>query len=75
MHFHIFLARKCIFSNKTFNNEDILQKFLNFLENYFKNFKFSIFMEPPYKLRELSYECYYILYKFIKRLNKIGLDP
>ena len=46
-----------------------------FSKFYFKNFNFSIFMEQPYKSREISDECYYLLYKFIKNLNKTGLDP
>ena len=31
-------------------------------------------MESPYKSNEISYQCCYLLEKFIKNLNKIGLD-
>ena len=31
-------------------------------------------MELPYKSKEISDECYYLLQEFIKKLNKTGLD-
>ena len=74
--FNHFLPRKIDFFLRNISqNEDILQIFLSFLKNYSKILKFSIFMEPRYKSRDISDDCYYIVEKFIKNLNKIGLDP
>ena len=67
--FNIFLATKVHFSKKTFD------KLENFARNYSKNFSFSIFMESLYKSREISDEFSSLILKFIKNLNKIGLDP
>ena len=71
--FHIF-CQKNPFLRKITKIDDILQKFLNFFKKYFKNFKISIFMEQPYKSTEISDESYYLLEKFSKNLNTIGLD-
>ena len=76
MHFSRILTNspeKSIFSKINFKQLNIYYKsFWIFSKN---NLKFSLFIEPTYKSREISGKFYYQLSKFIKNLNKIGLDP
>ena len=68
---NIFLARKIHFSKKTFEKFNIFyKKFQHFFEKLFLSF--SLFM-IPYKSREIPFEFYYQIEKFIKKL-KNSLD-
>ena len=45
--------------------------FWTILEKLFENVRYSYFMEPSYKSREISDERYNILLKFIKNLEPL----